>query len=45
MGQTTTIKLRKETKRELAKIGTKEETYEDIVKRLLAFYRKNAKPS
>jgi len=43
MGDITTIKLKKETKRELARIGTKEETYEDVVRRLLKFYRKNAK--
>jgi len=39
MGHVTTIKLKKE----LAKIGAKEETYEDIIKWLLQFYRKNAK--
>ena len=42
MGEITTIKLRKDTKKELARIGTKEETYEDIVKRLLQFYRENS---
>ena len=45
MGDITTIKLKKETKRQLAQIGTKEETYEDIVRRLLEFYGKNAKRS
>ena len=42
MGDITTIKLKKETKKELARIGTKEETYKDIIK-WLQLYRKNAK--
>jgi hypothetical protein len=41
MNEITTIKLKKETKKELARIGTKEETYEDIVKRLIQFFKKN----
>ena len=45
MGQITTIKVSKETKKELARIGTKEDTYEDIIKRLINFYRRNTKHS
>jgi len=45
MGSSTTIKLRKDTKKELARIGTKEETYEDIVNRLIRFYRENSEKS
>jgi len=45
MGQITTIKLSKETKKDLARIGTKEDTYEDIIKRLINFYRRNTKHS
>lgn len=43
MGQITTIKLSKDTKKDLARIGTKEETYEDIVRRLIRFYKKNSR--
>lgn len=42
MGEITTIKLKKETKKQLARIGTKEDTYEDIVSRLIQFYRENS---
>jgi len=41
MGDITTVKLSKETKKELAKLGAKEETYNDIIRRLIQSYRKN----
>ena len=41
MEKTTTIKLKSNTKKALALMGTKDDTYEDIVKRLMAFYKRN----
>jgi len=44
MRKITTVKVRDKTKKELAKIGTKEETYDDIIRRLIDFYKQNNKP-
>lgn len=40
-GQTTTVKVRYETKRILAELGKKGDTYDDIISRLIYFYREN----
>ena len=37
----TTIKVSKRTRDELAKLGNKNETYEDIIKKLIHCYKKN----
>ena len=37
----TTIKVSKRTRDELARLGNKNETYEDIIKRLIHSYKKN----
>lgn len=41
MDNITTLKIRKETREQLAEIGTKKETYDDIIQRLMEFYKKN----
>jgi hypothetical protein len=41
MGDITTIKLSKKTRDKLAELGRKKETYEEIIERLVDFYRKN----
>ncbi|NHV97392.1 MAG: hypothetical protein HA494_06360 [Thaumarchaeota archaeon] len=40
---TTTIKLKQQTKKMLEELGKKNETYDDIVKRLIEYYRKGVK--
>ena len=37
----TTIKVSKRTRDELARLGNKNETYEDIIKKLIYSYKKN----
>lgn len=37
----TTIKVSKQTRDELAKLGNKNETYEDIIKKLIYSFKKN----
>jgi predicted CopG family antitoxin len=41
MGELTTIKIRKETREKLAEIGSKKETYDDIIRRLIDSYKRN----
>jgi len=41
MGEITTVKLSKKTRDRLAELGSKKETYEDIIRRLIEFYKKN----
>jgi predicted CopG family antitoxin len=42
LSETTTIRIRKETRERLVKLGSKSETYDDIIQRLIGFYpRKN----
>lgn len=41
MKEVTTIKVTKSTRDELAKLGSKNETYEDIIRRLIYHYKKN----
>jgi len=45
MGDITTLKVKKKTREKLAEIGNKKETYDDIIQRLIEFYRKNNKGS
>ena len=42
MGDITTLKVRKETRARLAELGAKNETYDQIIKRLIDFYRQKA---
>jgi hypothetical protein len=42
MGDITTVKLSKKTRDKLAELGSKNETYEDIIERLIEFYIKNS---
>ena len=37
----TTVKVRPETKKMLAELGKKEDTYDEIIVRLVDFYKKN----
>jgi hypothetical protein len=41
MGEITTVKPSKKTRDRLAELGSKGETYEDIIRRLIEFYKKN----
>ena len=38
----TTVKISKETRERLAEIGTKKETYDEVIQRLIDFYKKNS---
>jgi len=44
MGAVTTVKMSKKTRDELAQLGKKNETYEDVIRRLMDFYIKNGLP-
>ncbi|MEM2175486.1 MAG: hypothetical protein QXI58_07710 [Candidatus Micrarchaeia archaeon] len=39
----TTIKLKKQTKKMLEELGKKNETYDDIIKKLIEYYYKSEK--
>jgi len=41
MGDITTVKVRKATRNRLAKLGNKTETFDDVIDRLIRFYKKN----
>jgi len=41
MGEITTVKLRKKTRDRLTELGSKGETYEETIQRLIEFYVKN----
>lgn len=43
LGDITTIKVKKKTREQLAELGTKKETYDDIIQRLIQFYKKNSR--
>jgi len=43
MGQLTTILIKKETRERLKKLGRKDESYDQIVNRLISFYEKEKK--
>ena len=38
MSEVTTVKVTKRTRRKLAELGKKNDTYEDIIQRLIEFY-------
>lgn len=40
MSKITTIKINKETREQLAELGKKNETYDEIIRRLIGFYNK-----
>jgi hypothetical protein len=40
MGEITTVKLSKKTRDRPAELGSKGETYEEIIQRLIDFYKK-----
>lgn len=42
MGRVTTVKLMKKTRERLAEIGSKKETYDDVINRLIEFFEKNS---
>jgi len=41
MSEITTVKISKKTRDKLAELGSKKETYENIIERLIEFYEKN----
>lgn len=43
MGDITTLKVQKKTRDRLATMGSKRETYDKILQRLMNFYEKNHK--
>ena len=43
MTQMTTVKIKRETKKMLADLGKKEDTYNDVIVRLIEFYHENNK--
>jgi len=42
MDELTTVRITKRTREKLAELGSKKETYEDIIQRLIEFYKKNS---
>jgi hypothetical protein len=42
MDEVTTVKVTKRTKAKLSELGKKDETYEQIIRRLIDFYTNNA---
>jgi len=42
MSEVTTVKVTKRTREKLAELGKKNETYEDIIERLIEFYEKKS---
>jgi hypothetical protein len=43
MGDITTVKVRKATRDRLAKLGSKTETFDDIINRLLDFFERDGR--
>jgi len=43
MNEDTTVRVKRETRRQLAEIGSKEETFDEIIQRLIDFYKKNSR--
>lgn len=41
MDDSTTVKIKKETRDQLAELGTKKETYDQIIQRLIECYKRN----
>lgn len=44
LGNVTTVKVMKRTRDRLAKIGSKNETYDDVINRLIEYFEKNSNP-
>ena len=42
MGEITTVKVTKRTRDRLAELGNKKETYDEIINRLIEFYKQNS---
>ena len=42
MDEVTTVKVTKRTREKLAELGKKNETYEEIIERLIEFYQDNS---
>jgi len=42
LGDITSLKVRKVTRDRLAEMGNKTETFDDIIQRLMDFYKKNS---
>jgi len=40
LSRSTTVKLKPDTKKMLAKLGNKDDTYDDIIRRVITFYVK-----
>jgi hypothetical protein len=38
LAQSTTVKLKPRTKKMLARLGNKDDTYDDIIRRIIKFY-------
>lgn len=45
MDEVTTVRITKRTRERLAELGRKKETYEEIIQRLIEFYKKNSQKS
>lgn len=43
MDEVTTVKVSKHTKAKLSELGRKGETYEEIIQKLIHFYKNNAR--
>lgn len=43
MRELTSVKISKDTREQLAEIGTKKETYDDIIQKLIDCYKKNCR--
>jgi len=43
LGEVTTVKVTKRTRDRLAELGNKKETYDDVISKLIEFYKRNCK--
>jgi predicted CopG family antitoxin len=43
-GKSTTIKISTELRDELTKLGTMDDSYDSVIRRLVKYYKKNVKP-
>jgi len=43
MNEDTTVRVKRETRRQLGEVGSKEETFDEIIQRLIDFYKKNSR--
>jgi len=42
MNEITSLRVRRDTRNRLAEIGSKDETFDQIIQRLIVFYKKNS---